>query len=174
MRDSNREVLAVETMFCATLAGVPGEADRCHCQCPLLLLACAARSPDAGIRTVHTVPGHRCGEQHTVALLGATGMAGRLPATRRRSRAAIRCGHWRGRRRSSTNSATGSLIVQGDARDPAVIEELLRGSDVVISALGPVKKQMGMRPRFINSTAATGNVSAAVVNGKARKSPSTW
>ena len=30
-------------------------------------------------------------------------------------------------------------VVQGDARDPAVVEELVRGSDVVISALGPVR-----------------------------------
>ena len=30
-------------------------------------------------------------------------------------------------------------IITGDARDPAVVRELVQGSDVVISALGPVK-----------------------------------
>jgi len=51
-------------------------------------------------------------------------------------------------------------IVQGDARDPVVIEELLQGSDVVVSALGPVKAD-GDAARFI-STTATGNVLKAM------------
>jgi hypothetical protein len=46
--------------------------------------------------------------------------------------------------------------VRGDARDRAVITELLRGSDVVISALGPVKAD-GTANLFIN-TIVTGNV----------------
>ncbi len=45
-------------------------------------------------------------------------------------------------------------IVQGDARDPAVIAELLRGSDVVISALGPVGSD-GDANLFINTIATT-------------------
>ncbi len=51
-------------------------------------------------------------------------------------------------------------IVQGDARDPVVIEELLRGSDVVISALGPVQAD-GDANLFIN-TIVTGNVLQAM------------
>ncbi|MEH6637032.1 MAG: NAD(P)H-binding protein [Halioglobus sp.] len=44
-------------------------------------------------------------------------------------------------------------IVKGDARDPAAIEALLRGSDVIISALGPVKAD-GAAAKMISSTAA--------------------
>lgn len=47
-------------------------------------------------------------------------------------------------------------IVQGDARDPLVIQELLQGADVVISALGPVKAD-GDAARFVNSV-VTANI----------------
>ena len=41
---------------------------------------------------------------------------------------------------SKLEALTGYItIVKGDARDPAAIDALLRGSDLVISALGPVK-----------------------------------
>jgi putative NADH-flavin reductase len=55
-------------------------------------------------------------------------------------------------------------IIEGDARDPAVIEQLLRGSDVVINALGPVKAD-GNAARGIN-TAVTANILHAL-EGKA-------
>ena len=43
-------------------------------------------------------------------------------------------------------------IIQGDARDPLAIEELLTGSDVIVSALGPVKAD-GAAAKMISSTA---------------------
>ncbi len=72
-----------------------------------------------------------------MALLGATGMVGdfllrealaRGYSVRALARTPAKLDEYSGR----------ITIVQGDARDPVVIEELLRGSDVVISALGPV------------------------------------
>ena len=52
------------------------------------------------------------------------------------------------------------IIVQGDVLDPAAVATLLRGSDVVISALGPVRAD-GDAARQINTT-ATGNVLQAM------------
>lgn len=94
-------------------------------------------------------------EHHTVALLGATGMVGRfiireLLARGYDVRALART--------PAKLEEYGSRITifKGDARDPTVIRELLSGSDVVISALGPVKSD-GDAAKFV-STAVTGNV----------------
>jgi putative NADH-flavin reductase len=103
------------------------------------------------------------GEYYTVALLGATGMVGgyllrealsRGHAVRALARTPAKLDAWRDQ----------ITIIEGDARDPAVIEQLLRGSDVVINALGPVKAD-GNAARGIN-TAVTANILHAL-EGKA-------
>ncbi|MEZ5503280.1 MAG: NAD(P)H-binding protein [Halioglobus sp.] len=122
--------------------------------CTSLLLACAAQRP-----WPLTAPPAPVAGQHTVALLGATGMVGgyllrealaRGYTVRALARTPAKLGEFNGR----------IAIVQGDARDPAVIEELLRGSDVVISALGPVQAD-GAASLQINTT-VTGNVLRAM------------
>lgn len=127
--------------------------------CSLLLLACVSRSPVSESTSLsETSVG-----QHTVALLGASGMTGqylleealaRGYTVRALARTPAKLDEFRDR----------ITIVEGDARNPAVIEELLRGSDVVISALGPVKAD-GDAARFI-STAATENILAAMESSK--------
>ncbi len=52
-------------------------------------------------------------------------------------------------------------IIQGDARDPVSIQELLTGSDVVLSALGPVRA--GELARFM--------VEQIAMQGYIRKGP---
>jgi hypothetical protein len=123
--------------------------------CSLLLLACASRSP-----VPESTPSlETSGEHHTVALLGASGMVGhyllqealaRGYTVRALVRTPAKLDAFRDR----------ITIIQGDARDPVVIEALLRGSDVVISALGPVKAD-GDAARFI-STTATENILGAM------------
>jgi putative NADH-flavin reductase len=122
-----------------------------------LLLACASNTPAPQLPAAPVAGASR---PHTVALLGATGMVGdfllrealeRGYSVRALARSPAKLDAFRGR----------ITIVQGDARDPAVIAELLRGSDVVISALGPVKAD-GTANLFIN-TIVTGNVLQAMV-----------
>ena len=116
--------------------------------CACLLLACASPGPtpqpepDRG----HPSP---ASEPHTVALLGASGMVGgyllrealyRGYDVRALARTPAKLDEFRNR----------ITIIQGDARDPELIAELLQGSDVVISALGPVKAD-GDAARFIST-----------------------
>lgn len=122
--------------------------------CVCMLLACATRSPSLEPEPYKDHPGP-ASEQYTVALLGASGMVGGYLL-----REALARGH-EVRALARTPAKLDEFrhritIVQGDARDPAVIRELLRGSDVVISALGPVKAD-GNAARFI-STTVTGNI----------------
>lgn len=141
------------------LRGLPGTARIISAlACTWLLLACASRSPLPDSEP-YTTPLDTVSEHRTVALLGATGMAGgyllqealaRGYTVRALARTPAKLDEFSDR----------ITIIQGDARDPAVIEELLRGSDVVISALGPVKAD-GDTARFI-STTATGNVLRAM------------
>ncbi len=112
-----------------------------------LLLACAS-SPQPGVQ-LPAAPLVATGEQHTVALLGATGMVGdfllREALARGYSVRAL------ARTPAKLDEFSGRItIVEGDARDPAVIAQLLRGSDVVISALGPVKAD-GDASLFVNT-----------------------
>ena len=91
----------------------------------------------------------------TIALLGATGMVGGFVLQQ-----ALAEGY-EIRALARTPVKLDALkhritIVQGDARDPAAIEALLHGSDVVISALGPVKAD-GAAAKMI-STTATGHI----------------
>ena len=123
----------------------------------MLLLACASRQPLPEPAAV--APRTESGEPATVALLGATGMVGNYLLEE-----ALARGH--PVRALARNPAKLDAykyrvtIIPGDARDPAAMEALLRGSDVVISALGPVKAD-GDAARFIN-TDATANVLRAM------------
>jgi NAD(P)H-binding len=119
-----------------------------------LLLACVSSSPPSDSPPIDPHP-RVASEHHTVALLGATGMMGKFLlqemlargySVRALARTPAKLAEYSGR----------IAIVKGDARDPLVIEELLRGSDVVISALGPVRAD-GDANLFIN-TIVTGNV----------------
>ena len=99
------------------------------------------------------------GEGRTLALLGGTGMVGGYLL-----RDALARGYdvrVLARTPAKLNALADQItIVQGDARDPAAIAALLRGSDVVISTLGPVKGD-GEAARTINNT-ATRNVLRAM------------
>jgi len=94
-------------------------------------------------------------QRKTIAMLGATGMAGGYIL-----REALVQGY--DLRVLARNPAKLAVlkdriaIVQGDARDPAAIGELLHGSDVVISALGPVKSDG--RASLDVCTVATGHI----------------
>jgi putative NADH-flavin reductase len=121
--------------------------------CACLLLACASPGPPQP-EPGSDHPG-QVTEPYTVALLGGSGMVGgyllrealsRGYEVRALARTPARLDEFRKR----------ITIVQGDARDPVAIAELLQGSDVVISALGPVKAD-GDAARFI-STDVTRNV----------------
>jgi putative NADH-flavin reductase len=126
--------------------------------CASLLLACASPGP------IPAPPAHSTSEgevraHHTVALLGASGMVGEYLL-----REALARGYTvRVLARTPAKLAEFAdriTIIQGDARDPAVIEALLQGSDVVISALGPVRTD-GAAAHFINTT-TTANVLQAM------------
>ena len=116
--------------------------------CASLMLACAAQVKQEGATATTTHA--KSYRHHTVALLGATGMVGGYLVE-----AALQRGYTvRALARTPAKLARfGSriTIIKGDARDPAVIRELLQGSDAVISALGPVKAD-GDASRFINTT----------------------
>jgi hypothetical protein len=126
--------------------------------CACLLLACASPGP-LPPPTAAPAPKGEVYAHHTVALLGASGMVGeyllrealaREYTVRVLARTPAKLAEFAGR----------ITIIQGDARDPAAIAQLVQGSDVVISALGPVKSD-GEAARFINTT-ATGNVLQAM------------
>ncbi len=118
----------------------------------LLLAACA--SPDRQplpTPDVDTVPRKNV----TIAMLGATGMVGGFIVEE-----ALAQGYdikALARTPEKLDALKGQIsIVKGDARDPATIDALLQGSDVVISALGPVKAD-GDAAKMI-STTATGHI----------------
>lgn len=126
--------------------------------CACLLLACASPGPLPPTTAAQAPKGEEHAH-HTVALLGASGMLGeyllrealaREYTVRVLARTPAKLAEFAGR----------ITIIQGDARDPAAIAQLVQGSDVVISALGPVKSD-GEAARFINTT-ATGNVLQAM------------
>jgi putative NADH-flavin reductase len=124
----------------------------------LLLVACASqgRQPDRRPPSPPIVDqdGVATGDI-TIALLGATGMVGGFVL-----REALARGY-QVRALARTPQKLDPFkdrisIVKGDARDVSTIAALLRGSDVVISALGPVKAD-GDAARMI-STTATGYI----------------
>ena len=123
-----------------------------------LMLACTAQPARESVAGSNP-PAKFSSPPQTVALLGATGMVGGYLLE-----AALQRGYTvRALARNPAKLAKFNshiTIISGDARDPAVIRELLHGSDVVISALGPVKAD-GDASRFINTT-VTRNVLAAM------------
>ena len=125
--------------------------------CASLMLACTAQPTRED--QVYSTSQTMASQNHTVALLGATGMVGGYLLE-----AALQRGYRvRALARNPAKLAPFSsliTIITGDARDPAVIRELVQGSDVVISALGPVKAD-GDASRFINTT-VTRNVLEAM------------
>lgn len=123
-----------------------------------LLLACASSGPPSG-SPPDDAPPRVAVEHHTVALLGATGMVGEFLLREMLARGySVRA---LARTPAKLDEYSRRItIVRGDARDPVVIEELLRGSDMVISALGPVQAD-GDANLFIN-TIVTGNVLQAM------------
>ena len=92
----------------------------------------------------------------TIALLGATGLAGGFILDqalaegydiRALARTPQKLERYEGR----------ITIVKGDALDAAAIEALLQGSHIVISALGPVKAD-GEAAKMLNSSVTAGSV----------------
>jgi len=125
-----------------------------------LLFACASPGTSVVSQLDHSTVERK---HHTVALLGATGMVGRFIIqeslsrgydVRALARTPAKLDEYRDR----------IAIVKGDARDPEIIRQLLNGSDVVISALGPVKAD-GDAAKFV-STAVTNNVLREIENQK--------
>lgn len=95
------------------------------------------------------------GKNMTVAMLGATGMAGSYIL----SEALVQGYDIRALARTPAKLEAVKdriVIVKGDARDRSAIQELLLGSDVVISALGPVKADG--RAALDICTIATGHI----------------
>jgi putative NADH-flavin reductase len=114
----------------------------------LLLAGCVSRPP----QTAPTPPawGSAADKNITIALLGATGMAGGFILEQ-----ALAEGY-RVRALARTPQKLAPFkdrvtIIQGDARDLSTIETLLQGSNVVVSALGPVKAD-GAAAKMVNTT----------------------
>lgn len=125
--------------------------------CAVLFAGCASHQPLHDAASMADPP--TVSKPRTVALLGATGMVGgylleEILARGHRVRALAR------NPAKLPGHDERIMVIQGDARDPEVIEELVRGSDAVISALGPVRSD-GDAARSI-STDATGNVLRAM------------
>lgn len=124
----------------------------------LLLVACVSPQVKLGVEDIAQAsqPPKR---DKTIALIGATGMTGRYILQR-----ALAEGYpvkVLARTPAKLEGLTPRVtIVKGDALDPEAIETLLSGSDIVISALGPVKAD-GAAAKMI-STNATGHVIAAL------------
>jgi len=129
--------------------------------CACLLMACASRDTQPQPST--TAPAAR---HHTVALLGATGMVGeyllqealaRGLAVRALARDPSKLAHYGSR----------ITVVKGDARDLAAVTALLRGSDAVVSAIGPVRAD-GAAARSVNTDATRTVIQAMQQQGIAR------
>ncbi len=115
----------------------------------LLLAGCVAVPGDA---PADYTPPARDGEGLTLALLGATGLVGGHVLDEALARGyAVKV---LARTPSKLSRYTGQIeIVAGDARDPAVLGQLLHGADVVISAIGPVKTD-GAAAKSLSTTVA--------------------
>ncbi|MEM6580682.1 MAG: NAD(P)H-binding protein [Pseudomonadota bacterium] len=111
-----------------------------------LLCACATPRPDP----LPVPPAPSKTQQVTIAMLGATGLAGSYILNQ-----ALAQGYnvrVLARTPSKLERYAGRIaVVKGDARDSETIAELLRGADVVVSALGPVKAD-GDGAKMINSS----------------------
>jgi uncharacterized protein YbjT (DUF2867 family) len=132
--------------------------------CACLLFGCASPDTQTSVPVAGPEPAtpeyaKSEGENRTVALLGGTGMVGGYLLQDALARGFdVRV---LARTPAKLDAFADQItVVQGDARDPAAIAALLHGSDVVISALGPVKGD-GEAARTINTT-ATRNVLQAM------------
>lgn len=96
----------------------------------------------------------------SIALLGGTGMVGSFILVQ-----ALQRGYdvrVLARTPSKLKALNGYItIIEGDARNPIAIDTLLRGSNIVISALGPVKTD-GSAAKLL-STTATGLVTQSML-----------
>ena len=120
----------------------------------LVLSACLSQDRQTG--SVPAVDSGIASEKNiTIAVLGATGMVGGFILQEALAQGYdIRA---LARTPKKLDTLKGRItIVQGDARDPSAIAALLRGSNIVISALGPVKAD-GDAAKMI-STTATGHI----------------
>lgn len=106
--------------------------------CALLLTACSAQVPQTASLPAHDSDASQQNANTTIALLGATGLAGGYILdqalaegyqVRALARSPQKLERYAGR----------ISIVMGDALDPDAINALLQGAQVVVSALGPVK-----------------------------------
>ena len=116
----------------------------------LVLSACS--SQDRQTASVPAVGSGTVPEKNvTIAVLGATGMVGGFILQEALAQGyTVRA---LARTPQKLDMLKGRItIVQGDARDPSAIAALLRGSNIVISALGPVKAD-GDAARMISTTA---------------------
>ena len=117
--------------------------------CALVLSGCA--SHDRQALPLPAVDGANAPERNvTIALLGATGLAGGFILDQALAegydvRALARTPQKLERYKDQIT------IIKGDALDAAAIEALLRGSNIVISALGPVKAD-GEAAKMLNSS----------------------
>lgn len=125
--------------------------------CTVLLFACSAtpvqKEPAVAVGIAEK-------KELTIALLGATGMVGGFVLAEALAqgydvRALARTPQ---KLKALKNQIT---IIPGDARDPVAIDALLSGSDVVVSALGPVKADG--KAALMISTRASGNIIQSMV-----------
>jgi putative NADH-flavin reductase len=122
------------------------------CLLVLLIAACSSGPIQREPQTAHIPP---LAKDITVALLGATGMTGSfiledLLGSGYQVRALARSPKKLDAMRSRMT------VVKGDATNPEAIKELLSGSDIIISAIGPVKGD-GLATKTI-STRTTQNI----------------
>ena len=127
----------------------------------LVVLLTGCVSPQVKLSPDQIVEGSQPADKDkTIALIGATGMAGRYIL-----QSALREGYpvkVLARTPAKLQGLEDRIqIIEGDARDRAAMERLVDGSDVVITALGPVKSD-GAGAQMI-STNATANVVETMV-----------
>ena len=115
----------------------------------LVLVACISHGRPKNAPVAIDNPAAKKGV--TIALLGATGMVGSFVVNEALARGYdIRA---LARTPKKLDALKGQItIIQGDARDGAAIDALLAGSDVVITALGPVRAD-GKGAKMISTTA---------------------
>ena len=122
--------------------------------CVLWLAACAAPEQKPVLHQPVEPTGQQ-GAGKTVALLGATGMVGGFVLQEALAQGySLRVLARTPQKLDALKNKV--VIVKGDARDKAAIRTLLTGSDIVISALGPVKADGSAADGI--STAASGHV----------------
>lgn len=121
----------------------------------LLLSSCQSPQLLPNTHATHSIyPSEdtKLNQDKTIAILGGTGMAGKFLVEEALARG------FRVRALARTPKKLEKLkdrvtIVSGDALDPLAIDDLLQGSDMVVSALGPVKSD-GQLANYISTKAS--------------------